>query len=375
MEIINARSPYFVEEIAVSKDYIKCEIFIYQGESIIDRPTATYTLTQRTPTNSYYAFEISELIRDYLDVQFNGQYISNMVWVDYRFTTGTDVGGDDTPTTYMICEAYDGYGYFQEGAQREYGQINEGKLLQSNTLIIKPQNRSIRIPIRQDSTYSVDLSYKSDLITTYSIVNEIDDGDRIAYLHDHIGYEYDTYKERVVNSSGTYEGSNCLDSLLGLFDFTPIDRVLIDDDVEINIQSIKECKHEPIKATFVNKFGALQDIWFFKRNLVAFNTSSSDFSSNIVNTGAWDATRHRNVVYGLNGRESIVLNSGYYPEEYNEVFKQLLLSEKVWLELDGMTRPVNISTKTMNFKTQLTEKLIEYAIKFDFSNDIINNIR
>ena len=138
---------------------------------------------------------------------------------------------------------------------------------------------------------------------------------------------------------------------------------------------IEECKYEPIRVTFVNKFGALQDIWFFKRNLRAFKASSSDYSSNIVTSGTWDPKRHQKAVYGLNGQESITLNSGFYPEEYNEVFKQLILSEKIWLELDGITRPVNIATKNMSFKTQLTEKLIEYALELEFSNDIINNIR
>lgn len=375
MEIINTRSPHFIRSLAITKDYVKCEIFIYQGESVIDRNTVTYTLSQRTPTDGYYVFEVSELIRDYLDVQFNGNYNSNMIWVDYRFTTGTDSGGDDTPSSYTVTEAYEGYGYFKEGAQTTLLQINEGKLLQSNTLIIKPQNRSIRIPIRQDSTYDVDLSYKSELISTYGAVNEIDDGDRIAYLHDYIGFQDDTYKERVINSFGTFEGSNCLDNLLGLYDFTPIDRVLIDNDVEVTVQSVKECKHEPIKTTFVNKFGALQDIWFFGRTSRDIQTKSTDYLSNIITTGAWDASTHQKKTTENNGQESIALNSGFYPEEYNEVFKQLFLSEKVWLEIDGMTRPVNLSSKSMAFKTQLSDKLIEYAVKFTFSNDIINNIR
>ena len=375
MEIINTRSPHFIRSLAITKDYVKCELFIYQGESVIDRSTVTYTLSQRTPTDGYYVFEVSELIRDYLDVQFNGNYNSNMIWVDYRFTTGTDSGGDDTPSSYTVTEAYEGYGYFKEGAQTTLLQINEGKLLQSNTLIIKPQNRSIRIPIRQDSTYDVDLSYKSELISTYGAVNEIDDGDRIAYLHDYIGFQDDTYKERVINSFGTFEGSNCLDNLLGLYDFTPIDRVLIDNDVEVTVQSVKECKYDPIKATFVNKFGVLQDIWFFGRASRDIQTKSTDYLSNIITTGAWDASTHQKKTTENNGQESIALNSGYYPEEYNEVFKQLFLSEKVWLEIDGMTRPVNLSSKSMAFKTQLSDKLIEYAVKFTFSNDIINNIR
>ena len=375
MEKINVRSPHFIRSLAIGKDYVKCELHIYAGQSVINRGVVDYTLINRTPADGYSVFEISELIRDFINLEFDGSYDSEMIWVDYRFIQGTDLGGDATPTSYVEGQAFEGYGYFEEGAATTLTPINEQKLLQSNTVIIKPQNTSVRIPIIQDSTYSVLFSYKGNLVEEYNITNNINALDRIAYLNDYIGVDTDTYKERVLQATGIYEGSNCLDNLLGMFDFTPIDRIIVDGDTVIDIQTVKECRFEPIKATFVNKFGAYQDLWFFKRNSKAIRTQSTEYLSNIVTTGTWSAANHQKAMMGNNGQEDITLNSGYYPESYNEIFKQLLLSERVWLELDGITRPVNVSSKGMDFKTQLTEKLIEYTMKFDFSNDIINNIR
>ena len=343
MEKINIRSPYYVRNLVISKDYVKCEVFIYSGESVVDRDAATYTLTQRTPTDKYYDFEISELIRDYLDVTFNGAYTSSMVWVDYRFTTGTDAGGDDAPTTYALTEAYDGYGYFQEGSQSSINQYNENLGMFSNNVIYHLASESLVLPIRSDDVFSVVSRLNGVVKNTYNFLEEFDDSARIQYP------SWNTTT-------------------------TPIDELIIDGD-GYTVVLIEECKYDPVKVTFVNKFGALQDIWFFGRTSKDIQTKSTEYKSNLIVNGTWTASKHQKTITDNNGQESIALNSGYYPEEYNEVFKQLLLSEKVWLKVDNTTRPVNISSKSMSFKTQLDDKLIEYAIKFDFSNDIINNIR
>ena len=189
----------------------------------------------------------------------------------------------------------------------------------------------------------------------------------------------DSYKERVQSSSGTYESSSCLDDFLGMFDLTPIDRVVLANasgvETVIDVKSIGECRYTPIKATFVNKFGVLQDLWFFKNYSTSISTKGTEYKANLVNTGSYTPTKHQEASLGINGSEKITLNSGYYPEEYNEIFKQLFLSEKIWLEIDGITFPALISGKNVKFKTQLTDKLIEYAVNFEFSNEIINNIR
>jgi hypothetical protein len=57
------------------------------------------------------------------------------------------------------------------------------------------------------------------------------------------------------------------------------------------------------------------------------------------------------------------------------VFRQLLLSDKVWIEINSQTLPVNIASSSLQFKTQLNDKLINYTIDVDYAFDKINNIR
>ena len=343
MEKINIRSPYFIKYVDAVNDYVKLELFIYEGETVTDRGPVTYTL-QKTISADVATFEISELIRDYLDVRFSGGYSSQMIWVDYRFTPGTVASGDGTPLTYNVCEAYDGYGYFNEGAQTPTNQYNEDLALISNDIIYHYASEQLFLPVRKDDTYSIVAKLDGVTKTTYNMIEELDYADRVAYP------SWNTTT-------------------------TPIDELLIDGTRSIRVELIEECKYDPIKVTFVNKFGAFQDIWFFKNNSSSISAKSTDYKSNLMVNDTYSTTSHQNTTLNINGSEKLKVNSGFYPESYNEVFKQLLLSEKVWILVDSVTYPVKITSKSLKFKTQLNEKLIEYALDLEFSNDIINNIR
>ena len=343
MEKINIRSPYFVKYVDAVNDYVKLELFIYEGETVSDRGPVTYTLQKTIPVN-VVTFEISELIRDYLDVRFSGSYSSQMIWVDYRFTPGTVASGDGTPLTYNVCEAYDGYGYFKEGAQSPINQYNEDLALISNDIIYHYASERLFLPVRKDDTYSIIAKLDGVTKTTYNMIEELDYVDRVAYP------SWNTTT-------------------------TPIDELLIDGTRSIRVELIEECKYDPIKVTFVNKFGAFQDIWFFKNNSLSISAKSTDYKSNLMVNDTYLTYDHQNTTLNINGSEKLKVNSGFYPEQYNEVFKQLLLSEKVWILVDSVTYPVKITSKSLKFKTQLNEKLIEYALDLEFSNDIINNIR
>jgi hypothetical protein len=60
------------------------------------------------------------------------------------------------------------------------------------------------------------------------------------------------------------------------------------------------------------------------------------------------------------------------------VIKELLLSEQLWLTtLDTTERVLGVIPKTssVQYKTTLNDKLINYTIDFDFAFDTINTIR
>ncbi len=135
--------------------------------------------------------------------------------------------------------------------------------------------------------------------------------------------------------------------------------------------------------TFVNKFGALQDMHFFKKSVENMVVEKESYKSG----GYYNINSHVNKDFNVVGKESVSLSSGFLSEDYNEVFKQLLLSEQVWItkintpksiqdtRSEEQVLPINVKTSDITYKTSLNDKLVEYTIEFDKSYDTINTVR
>ncbi len=147
----------------------------------------------------------------------------------------------------------------------------------------------------------------------------------------------------------------------------------------INVETLQECKYEPKKVTFVNKYGALQDMYFFKKAVEKMNVKKESYKSNILNVSTYNRSNHVYRDFNVVGKESVTLSSGFLSEEYNEVFKQMMLSEKVWItnitDKGEQVLPINVKTSNITYKTSLNDKLVEYTFDFDNSFNVINDIR
>jgi hypothetical protein len=153
---------------------------------------------------------------------------------------------------------------------------------------------------------------------------------------------------------------------------------------KMNIERVDCTKYgDGHKITFVNKFGALQDLWFFLKSVNTTNKKQEQFQRNIISSsGTYSVNQHTKQVYNTIANTSITLSSGYYPEWANQWFEQLLLSEQVWLTRSKLTTPsqsevvpVNVRKNNIVKKTVLNNKLIDYTFDFDMSFDYINNVR
>ena len=148
----------------------------------------------------------------------------------------------------------------------------------------------------------------------------------------------------------------------------------------VDVVTLDECKYEPKKVSFINRWGALQDLWFFKKSVESMNVEKESYKSNILGyDGIYSTSNHVNRDFNVVGKESVTLSSGFLDEEYNKVFKEMMLSEKVWItnvtESGEQVLPINVKTGDITYKTSLNDKLVQYTIEFDKSFDTINNIR
>lgn len=132
-----------------------------------------------------------------------------------------------------------------------------------------------------------------------------------------------------------------------------------------------EPKYTPIDIFFQNKEGAEQVLTFFKEQKSSLSITSSEFESD---RGQPSLGNHQFVRHNVQGRKDLTLNSGFVDEEMNEIFTQLLLSERIWSYNGSNFTPLNIKSKQLSYKTQLKERLINYEINFEYSYNEINNI-
>ena len=378
---INTRSPYFESYTIGNAVSVNLSIKIWTGDKTNDIPeTFQYELNKKAiNTGDTVTFEISELIRDYIETNFNGDYGSEPVWV-YLFAQGVEADGDLTSPGISTQIAYDGYSYFENP---DFDIDNESILI-TNRQIYALADNFFRVPINTNTNPTITFFKNNEVIFTETFSQNNVSSTQIKYVSaGGSSVNYDTYKERVLEDDGTFEDSKCLQSFFNSFEIGEADKIQVSDNngvYFIDVKTIEECKYEPKKITFINKFGVLQDVYFFKKSVEKMGVKKESYKANILTSGnTYSISNHVNRDFNVVGKESISLSSGFLSEEYNEVFKQMLLSEKVWItniiDTGEQVLPLNIKTSNITYKTSLNDRLIEYTIEFDNSFDTINNIR
>ena len=134
-------------------------------------------------------------------------------------------------------------------------------------------------------------------------------------------------------------------------------------------EKIEECKYTPVNCMYVNKLGGWQQITFFKAQTNKIDIQSSKY--NLMPSAIFYNPHEGNTKsFNINGKQSVTLNTGWVTEGYNDFIKELMLSETILL--DG--KPVTIKTQSLQYKTNLLDKNINYTIDFEYSYSLINNV-
>lgn len=379
---INLRSPHYILQGAGmgTLDSVQLKIYIWEGLESAVPSTPEYDIKKKSNGGADCVFEVSELIRDYLDIFFGGEYNSKSVWVKFELSGETTTGSSAFPDYSYNMLAFDGYSYFEE----PNFDVDDNISMISNRTIFALADNIFRVPVNTKTSPTVTFLKDGKIVGIQNYSSSTDTSTQIAYASPLGEVNYDSYKERVLNFNFSYfEDSRCLQEFFDEFEIGEVDKVVVSNssgDIEtINVITLEECKYDPKKITFINKFGVFQDMYFFKKSVEKMSVKKDSYKSNTFNGSYYAVSDHVNKNFNVIGKESITLSSGYLSEEYNEVFKQLMLSEKVWIteltDTKELVLPINVTTSNITYKTSLNNKLVEYTIEFDKSFDTINNIR
>jgi len=173
-QIINTRSPFYIKVSNSALATATLQLYIYEGakDTTPDSADLKYTITKsELENNNQVVFEISELIRDYIDVKYDGEYDSYCVWVNAVISAAEDDGDPISSPTVTPSDytnqfiAVDGYGYFEEGVNPEPSR----SLLQSNKIMYRPEDGNINIPIFAEDTNSVAYYNNGTLVRSQTI--------------------------------------------------------------------------------------------------------------------------------------------------------------------------------------------------------------
>ena len=331
----------------------------------------------------YVVFELSELARDFMETEYNN-YATDTLWIDADITiydssgTVVQVNSQDTNTSSFL--GIDGYGYFEDGTNPRSVQYTTPMVLQHNTTVYYNDGADIKIPIYAeaatvtavldtDAGANVNWNEANDFWDTYDV--NWGDGDEDQEITDNgntnqkIQYLILTDTEYLSDGDTVTISSDSTD---------------YPDDVIITLKKVCEPKYTPLNIIFYNKFGALQNLWFFKKSMTNINITSEQFKNNILDiensgsTPSYALSKHQEKKFMANGKESITVNSGFYSEDHNEVVREMLLAEQVWIFDGTNTLPINLKSNTLQFKKSVNDKLISYTLSFDYAYDKINNI-
>jgi len=308
-----------------------------------------YTLIKNLPSflvpvGQTINFDIAELARDYLEIIYDATYIPQSVDIETELISYDGLNGTgnvvDAPAT-IIDKGFEAYGDFLDGA-----------------------NPEITFD-RSAPTFLIANDQPPTSLNTFTILAPNGFGGKIPNIN-----------SSGVVSATAYSSSATSTSTL--------------DGVICKIKRIDCTKYgDGNKIIFINKYGVQQDLWFFLKQTRSLARTNEGYKANTItypnnSPATYNTETAANKVFNTQGKQSYTFSSGFYPEFANQFFEELLLSEYIWLSkfilpgnpTKGSYRvPLKVKTSSIEYKTSVNDRLIQYTIEFVDAFDYINNIR
>ena len=308
--------------------------------------TLVYTIVKDVVTSVPVVFEIAELLRDYLQVTLSETFATPVpqkitFTSTITFYSEINAGGSavGSPVTTLGGDGYEGYSLFIDGA-----------------------NSSIPYRNRASNQATWLLAEKTPATAASNDDFEI-----------FIPEGYSGYAAHM-NASGVFS----------YVAYSASDTTKTENGILLTINRINCTKYGVgTKVTFVNRFGVLQDLWFFLKEVKTMSRTNESYKANTLLANAtYSQTDPTVKTLNTQAKQKHIHSSGYYPEWTNKYFEELLLSENVWITRERIQQPntpeiipVIVKTSEMTYKTSLNDRLIEYTIEFEDAFDYINNVR
>lgn len=419
--LLGVRSPIFItwNGTGVSASEInsfELEIYAWNGEESAKPATPIYTINRTSGfVDSFPTADISKLLENEFINRVSkltqDAIVDNspdsLLWVQVDYDINYDVGGTpttDAGSTDVFIATY-GYGKFVEGANPNITK----PILQKHERYAYNTD-AFMMPIflgLHGEGLDVIYGYRDRVVADGGVVESLSCANiglaKIKVLNDDAtSYEYavteaDVYgtsvEERLmlfpagIANLSNWKANNGL-SGTAPYNTKYYDIQLLDgfNNVIEYMRIYNECevKYDPISIYFVNRYGAWDNLTFFKKSETNLNVSKEDYRSIIGSASAngytWGTQARGMRTYNHEARESMTLNTGFVSEDYSEVLEQLLMSEYVLMVINRTTersgtsydieqsqRTIKVVTNSLRKQKHINDKTINYTIDIEFA--------
>lgn len=380
--VINTRSPYFIK---VNTTYsAQLKLYAVAGASSLIPSSLRYTIEKIVAgSNTFVVYEISQLIRDYFTKTWDSDNEEGL-HVRLDIQTKASAGGSygAVTTTYYI--AFDGYGYHEEGVNPR--TTPNQSLMQDNNVHYFLSGEDIRIPVFSDLTsFTATIPYTD---YDYSVPTDLPAWTDNNYYSDTTG-AVDFLDIPPANTQLSISSSTNSNEKLRYIYITNTDRIYDNATITLEYSTggstatedivLKETrcnKFEKIKLVFYNKYGAMQELWVQNKSTKNLNVERETYNgANMdLSTLTYDIYEHAKKTHNINSSERITVNTDVLDDDYNDVVKQLMMSDAVWIDEAGSVYPVNVITSEMRVLTVVNDKMVKYTFELEYAFNKINDI-
>jgi hypothetical protein len=316
-------------------------------------------------------------------------------WLEYRFFDTEpifeSINGTIFPTNYVgkieVTNEGNNGGVNPSGADSDDEYLLFAGVGAANVKNIKYPNKG-GYQLQEDSNIKYYTIYYADSVSnsvsTGSIVaSTVKQGDRCRILS--VGTTDFTLYGAANNNVNTIFYSNS-GSIAGTGEVEIFSKKQVSQTHLFEIATDTNCnstRFEEYSLAWKNKYGTWDYYMFDGEHTDVRNYKRETDYSRLA--GGWsDATFtidsfERGKVQKVNGTKQTTINTRYITDEYNDYFNGLLMSNEVLLlspvkkgddDIKQVPIPINIQDKSLTFKTNLKDKLVQYSFTFEYAHDL-----
>ena len=360
-----------------------CELYVWGGLSSAQPSTPSYTL-KKFPLdfsgNKYSVFDFSPILNSFTtsslgrliaDAGSNTKWFTYEVYEEAKNASGqTITGSHATPTggPFIVTD-----GYLKWGEKRDLaGSESLSSIVSSFPLLTSaPISQSI---IRTDVPIYMASYARSDgstpRATNIYVYDDLGNSDSLTLTSGETNSTYTIDQKGIFVNNFVASGSSYV-KVVARNSSTPISDVY---HFDLDCQK----KYTPQRIMWKNRAGGMDQFEFSLVSRTSMNSETQTYQQNALNmyNGQYDAQKGV-TTYTTQGNESILVNTDYVTEDYNDFFKDLMVSSEIYLvepaenagdlSYYGATwTPLTLESKNMTFKTSVVDKLIQYSFSFRY---------